>query len=449
MSVGFSFDQARCTGCQACILACTIENELAYDDSWRTVFSFNDRHFPDLSALHLSLACNHCENPACLTACPANAYSKDADTGIVLLDTNKCIGCRYCTWACPYGAPGFDEEHGVVAKCTFCNERQEQGLAPACVDSCPTGALGLNEQRDPKPPRQVPGLPITDLGPALAIVPTTEKRRSPELATNPSSPFVPPVRSAISQDSLTQEWPLAIFTYMTALLVALVTFSAVGGQRLSAFVFLGIAAASMSLSTVHLGKKMQAWHAVLNPAQSWLSREIVFFTLLVGVGTIYLAIAPASPVGGALAVAIGFLTLVSIDRVYGTLPQIGRHSFHSAGAVLTGLFLSGVLLAIPLVATLTGVGKLFLYIRRKVEFKKTGSPARPGFSVARVLFGFVVPGVVWAQLGADAFPIVVAGVLLGELVDRLEFYLELDVITPEKQMTVDLRDAIAAKRSST
>ena len=89
MTVGFTFDQAKCTGCQACILACTIENELAFDQSWRSVYTFNERHHPNLPVQHLSLACNHCEHPACLDACPANAYSINGDTGFVEFDEGR------------------------------------------------------------------------------------------------------------------------------------------------------------------------------------------------------------------------------------------------------------------------------------------------------------------------------------------------------------------------
>jgi Fe-S-cluster-containing dehydrogenase component/DMSO reductase anchor subunit len=449
MSTGFSFDQARCTGCQACMLACTIENGLAYDDSWRTVYTFNERHLTDLPVSHLSLACNHCERPACLTACPANAYSKDAVSGFVLLDKNRCIGCRYCTWACPYGAPAFDRKTGVVAKCTFCEERQAQGLVPACVEACPTGALGIADRPESRSFAPVPGFPATDLGPAISFEPAANKRSAPELTTAPSTPIDPTNIPDQSQLSLTSEWPLAVFTYLTSLLVALLAFSAVGGQMFPAFGFVGIAAIAMLLSTTHLGRKMRAWQAILNPAQSWLSREIVLFTLLAGAGTAYLVLAPTSQIAGAFAVAIGILTLASIDRVYASLPLVGRHRFHSAGTAITGLFLAAVLLANPVVTTLTGVGKLILYLRRKVEYKATGKPVRAGLSLIRILFGFAVPPVVWMVLGDNGLAIVIAAVMLGELIDRLEFYLELEVVTPAGQMAIDLRKTFAASRPST
>ena len=82
---------------------------------WRQVRTFNELHVPGVELLHLSLACNHCAEPGCAAACPTLAYRRDAETGAVLLDQDRCIGCRYCTWACPYGAPRVDEALGVVA----------------------------------------------------------------------------------------------------------------------------------------------------------------------------------------------------------------------------------------------------------------------------------------------------------------------------------------------
>ena len=140
---GFVFDINKCTGCQACSIACEIENELEPGADWRQVTTFNERHVPGVLSFHLSVACNHCVDPPCMKNCPALAYSKDAVTGAVTVDPDLCIGCRYCTWACPYDAPRFNTASGVVEKCTFCQHRLEDGLEPACVTSCPTGALKL------------------------------------------------------------------------------------------------------------------------------------------------------------------------------------------------------------------------------------------------------------------------------------------------------------------
>jgi len=141
----FVFDPNRCTGCDACRLACTIENELAPGNSFRRVETFNERHRPDLPLYHVSLACNHCREAACMDACPALAYSRDPATGAVVLDGDKCVGCKYCAWACPFDAPVFDAGQGVMTKCDLCRDHREEGRNPACVDACQMRVLSVDD----------------------------------------------------------------------------------------------------------------------------------------------------------------------------------------------------------------------------------------------------------------------------------------------------------------
>lgn len=140
----FYFDSSACTGCKACQIACQDKNDLPAGLLWRRVFSYGGGSWVktgEVMAPHnfftysVSTACQHCSNPVCLDVCPASAITKRAD-GIVLIDGSKCIGCRYCQWACPYGAPVFNEESSVMTKCNFCYDLQDQGLNPACVDAC-------------------------------------------------------------------------------------------------------------------------------------------------------------------------------------------------------------------------------------------------------------------------------------------------------------------------
>jgi Fe-S-cluster-containing dehydrogenase component len=109
--------------------------------NYRAVLSVERGAFPNLSKVFVTSACNHCAAPACLPSCPVGAITKDPATGLVRLDTNACVGCRNCEWACPYGAPQFNDRTGRVEKCTGCAHRLAEGLAPACVTTCPTGAL--------------------------------------------------------------------------------------------------------------------------------------------------------------------------------------------------------------------------------------------------------------------------------------------------------------------
>jgi len=137
---GFTLKLSRCVGCGACVLACRIENRLPANVSWRRVLQVNEPRIGGGPTYHLSVACHHCEHPPCVTACPSGALEKRLD-GLVVLGEDRCIGCRYCEMACPFGAPSFHAEAGVMTKCHLCHHRLEVGSSPACVTACPTNAL--------------------------------------------------------------------------------------------------------------------------------------------------------------------------------------------------------------------------------------------------------------------------------------------------------------------
>lgn len=105
--------------------------------------------------LHFPRSCLHCETPACVTVCPTGASFKRAEDGIVLVDDDKCIGCKLCSWACPYGAREYSETTGTMKKCTLCVDRindprlPEADRKPACVQACPTGARHFGDLGDP------------------------------------------------------------------------------------------------------------------------------------------------------------------------------------------------------------------------------------------------------------------------------------------------------------
>jgi anaerobic dimethyl sulfoxide reductase subunit B len=147
--LAFYVDIASCTGCKACQVACKDKNDLPTGVRWRKVYQYeggdwveqNGEMIPsNVYAYAVSSACMHCENPICMDVCPSAAISKD-ENGIVLIDQDKCIGCRYCSWACPYGAPQFNESIGVMTKCNMCKDLVDKGERPACVESCPYRAL--------------------------------------------------------------------------------------------------------------------------------------------------------------------------------------------------------------------------------------------------------------------------------------------------------------------
>ena len=150
---GFYFDASACMGCKTCQVACKDKNNLPLGIWWRRVRQYgsgtwvSQNGFPTPSNLFvysMSWACNHCENPACVTVCPTGAMTKRAD-GIVVVNQDNCIGCRYCEWSCPYGAPQFDEAKGVMTKCNLCEDLLAKGENPACVDACPMRAIEFGD----------------------------------------------------------------------------------------------------------------------------------------------------------------------------------------------------------------------------------------------------------------------------------------------------------------
>jgi anaerobic dimethyl sulfoxide reductase subunit B (iron-sulfur subunit) len=149
----FHINTAQCGNCKACQIACKDKNDLPVGMLFRRVWQYGSGNWvkqgdfmvPNgVFNFGVSVACMHCEKAPCVEVCPAGAMIKRAD-GIVVVNQDQCIGCRYCEWACPYGAPQFDERKGVMSKCTFCEDSLAKGENPACVDSCPARALEFGE----------------------------------------------------------------------------------------------------------------------------------------------------------------------------------------------------------------------------------------------------------------------------------------------------------------
>ena len=145
-----SIDVQRCVGCQACVVACKLENEVP-----EGYFRLRSREtvvgtFPTLQGEFRLEQCFHCENAPCVSVCPTGATFQNED-GLVLVDPAKCSGCKVCVTACPYNMR-YAHPDGYIDKCTFCNHRLEEGLEPACVETCPTGARAFGDMNDPDSP---------------------------------------------------------------------------------------------------------------------------------------------------------------------------------------------------------------------------------------------------------------------------------------------------------
>ncbi|MFC7045011.1 4Fe-4S dicluster domain-containing protein [Halobacteriaceae archaeon GCM10025711] len=151
----FYFDPGKCIGCSACTVACKQSKGIDPDGpDWRRVDHVGTGEFPDYEETTVSVSCMHCANPPCEQVCPTGAITKRDTDGIVTVDRESCIGCRYCGWACPYGAPQYDAK-GLMQKCNLClgdgpgeghgkpakEKPEDGGTKPACVDTCVGGAL--------------------------------------------------------------------------------------------------------------------------------------------------------------------------------------------------------------------------------------------------------------------------------------------------------------------
>lgn len=421
MTEGFLLDQGRCTGCSACRLGCTIENGLDWDRSWRRVHTGNPQRLEAGATLHLSSACHHCERAACLAACPARAIRHDEASGAVLLDDADCIGCGYCSWACPYDAPLFDHARGVMSKCTSCPERRAGGLEPACVSACPTGALEWGELD--RGQALEPLLTATRLQPRFRVIP-------PLGGPGPGDPFQPGAATAPlpaggpngAPITLRSEWPLAVFTLVAGLLAAWAAAADWMDRPIELLPFGGLAAAATVLAGLHLGSPRRAWRAVLNPRRSWLSREVLAWNLLVVLGLYSAHRGPADQTAAGAAALAGLLTLVCVDGVYRVLRRAGPRGPHSAGAVLSGLFLFALLARLPALLVALVLARAFLFARRLQSTRPPGWLAWIALRQTALLAGLAVLDP-WRR--AVPFGWLLAVVLVGEAIDRGFYYTEL------------------------
>ncbi len=430
MNRGFILDLNRCTGCDACRLACRIENGWDEARGWREVYTFNESRYPLLPLYHLSLACNHCSDAPCMKNCPALAYGRDRQTGAVVLHPGRCIGCKYCSWVCPFDAPQFRKAAGVMSKCTLCNHRLAEGLAPVCASLCPTGALRYGDM-DGNGVEAVHGFPTTDFRPSIRFVPLRGDRQAPECtAAAPSAPNaataagLPP--QPPSQISPATEWPLALFSLAAAVLVAWTAAAAAGAVAAHPLVFLFGGAAALGISSIHLGRRTRAWRALLNLRASWLSREIFFFLSFLALAALGNLESSLQGPAGWGAVLAGFAALYSIDRVYDPALKPLSTYLHSAGAVLTGVFFLGIFLGDPLLTISSGSLKLVLYLLRKIRLRRALSPT----TYARIAAGFALPAALWL-VSPVLCALLVAG---GELIDRMEYYRELEIPSPRREI---------------
>ncbi|HZJ31154.1 MAG TPA: DmsC/YnfH family molybdoenzyme membrane anchor subunit [Vicinamibacterales bacterium] len=316
----FHFDMKKCIGCKCCVVACNEQNGNPAAINWRRVGEIEGGWFPNATRSYLSMGCNHCLEPTCLSGCPVDAYTKDPVTGIVRHSADACIGCQYCTWNCSYGVPQYNADRGVVGKCDMCHGRLSLGQAPACVSACPEGAIAIEIVN------------IADWRTAVATtgintgLPADDSSLSTTRITLPDN--LPPNAKPRDITHVTPEhphWPLVVMTVLTQMSVGAFTtiwllqlLGASSGLGIAALASLLVGAVALNASTLHLGRPVHAYRALRMWRRSWLSREVLLFTSFSLVAGLYAALlwlgggtATAAPwITGGMTTAIGALTVV-------------------------------------------------------------------------------------------------------------------------------------------
>ena len=386
----FYFDARFCSGCKACQAACKDKNNLPAGVLWRRVIEVSGGTWQkdgeawnsSVFAYNLSASCNHCIHPKCAGVCPTNAFQLRED-GIVFLDTTKCMGCGYCAWACPYGAPQYNPDSGRMSKCDFCMDNLEQGLPPACVAACPLRVLDYGDMTAERAsgnrlmlwetPSKVHPYPLPTYShsrPRLAITPHPAMNSTEEKSVANLEEIQPRIPSGL------EELPLILFTLLVQLAVGafwamtwmfsrlwqLVQYD-VTGLRLWPSALIGIClGAGMLASFAHLGTKKNAWRAVSHWRKSSLSREILFlglFGLCWLFTTLVTAIWHNSPfeLAGITAI-LGIGLIYNMSQVYRFPAAPGWNTWRTNVGFMLSALLLGMSAMAPLLAhqsSLTGI----------------------------------------------------------------------------------------------
>ncbi len=292
----FDVDLDACSGCKSCVTACHTLNGLDEHETWRDVGLLHGgtAELPVLQ--HVTAACHHCLDPACMNGCPVKAYEKDPVTGIVRHLDDQCIGCQYCMLACPYDVPKYNHRLGIVRKCDMCSSRLAVGEAPACAQACPNEAIRITVVRQREvienceTSQFLPGAPESGI-----TMPTTNYKTRRALPRN----LLPADYYSVHPERA--HWPLVVMLVLTqlsvgAFAVALVLESLVRPEvlvevsRVHAAGALVFGLLALGASVFHLGRPHLAFRAVIGLGTSWLSREILAFGAFAALATAYAAL---------------------------------------------------------------------------------------------------------------------------------------------------------------
>lgn len=421
MRKGFTFDAALCVNCKACSAACILENGL--QPGTRSLFTWNDHALPLVSVINLSMACNHCEESACASGCPAIAYTINGD-GVVIHHPDRCMGCRYCTWRCPYDAPKINVALGYIEKCHFCADRADEGVEPACVTACPTGALKMTETDIFE--NSLPAwFPDTGIKPSVIIKNGGQSNRPL---------IIPPDNESVDEEgevrytseaadnaagSLKKEWSLVAFSVLVITASVMVGINALMDNVAVGVVPFLLMAAAMVISVLHLGRPDRGWRAVLNLVSSPLSREVAMIMLLTGITLLnWLKPAIIPPLISAM---LALLALISIDLVYFAADRSLNLRLHSGQAFFTALYAASWFIEPRLIfIVFTMLAALSVVLRY-------GSAERGGLTRALYYFrAMAIPLVFMLIYPGNPVTDMAAMVLFfaGLVADRLLFYID-------------------------
>jgi formate dehydrogenase iron-sulfur subunit len=375
-------DLDKCSGCKACVSACHSLNGLDEDETWRnvgllvggdalhepcrsrreeahysprndqslltsapTIHGSNARPELEIEAFqqHVTTACHHCVDPACLNGCPVLAYEKDRVTGIVRHLDDQCIGCSYCVMKCPYEVPRYSTQRGIVRKCDMCSERLAVGEAPACVQACPSEAIRIEIVEQGSVREDFRGASAAaggSIGNGNGEVGNSFLPDSPDpRITLPTTRYVS--RRPLAQNVLAADhgalrldaphWPLVVMLVLTQggagmfLSAAVAGLCGLGaGLRALELAGLGLCCAGLAASVSHLGQPLKAWRAFLGWRKSWLSREIIALNLFAGLAAVAVLVkflepggaGPAGDASGMLAALAGLVGVFASAMVY-------------------------------------------------------------------------------------------------------------------------------------
>jgi DMSO reductase iron-sulfur subunit len=471
MTYTFTFDASACSGCKACQEACKDKNNLPVGVLWRRVIEVSGGEWirqgeawtSSVFAYNLSLACNHCVHPKCAGVCPTDAYVTRPD-GIVYIDSSKCMGCGYCSWACPYSAPQYDPEQGQMTKCNFCFDNIDAGLPPACVAACPMRVLNFTEVNSEQ--SMVNGQKLWELPAIEHPFPLPDNSRTePHLVVKPhlgmNNSLVKRIanREEIKPEKQKSENPLILFTLLVQMAVGgfwaaqwlftpLWTLIEIDAWLLRLIPYLIVGAclgAGGLFSFAHLGSKRNAWRALNHLRKSWLSREILYAGLF-SVGWL-VSIAPLPwqvlTIARAVTSLLGFGLVYSMAQVYRLRIMLTWNSWRT----MVGFFITAVVLGQLLMANiltyesqLTGInlppvfikwiggitvallaGELGLWLSKKHKVHEIVDRLRAGLiAVAIIGAGImsIAPNQTWTWI---SLPILLI-VMVEEIIGRWIFY---------------------------